>query len=311
MKEVAVEKRRIGVPLGLVFTLAGVVVAVLLSLLPFENVFWYRSAMLAYGLGSVVYIAYAILRDRLIGNIGTGILALGLLLNLTGMIRRSIESYQLGIFHPPWSNLFEALTFWSFIAGTVYIFIERRYGLRLIGAFVLPVIFFTSAFAIFKANHELQPLMPALRSYWLYLHVVTAFTGYAGFTVAFGGAVAYLIREHFEKYERVRRYFPSKEILDEITYKSIAIVFPIWTASIILGAAWANEAWGGYWSWDPKEVWSLIVWLFFGAYLHARQLMGWKGKRVAWMVVFGFVTVLICFFAINLYFPGLHSYATE
>ena len=310
MKEVAVE-RRIGVPSGLVLALAGVLLAGGLSLLPVDNVFWYRSAMLAYGLGSIVYIAYALLRDRIIGGIGTGVLSLGLLLNLTGMIRRSIESYQLGVFHPPWSNLFEALTFWSFIAGLVYLIIEKKYGLKLIGAFVLPVIFFTSAFAIFKANHEIQPLMPALRSYWLYLHVVTAFTGYAGFTVAFGGAVAYLIREYFGKYERVRRYLPSPEILDEVTYKSIAIVFPVWTASIILGAAWANEAWGGYWSWDPKEVWSLIVWLFFGAYLHARQLMGWRGKRVAWMVVAGFVTVLICFFAINLYFPGLHSYATE
>jgi ABC-type transport system involved in cytochrome c biogenesis permease subunit len=78
-----------------------------------------------------------------------------------------------------------------------------------------------------------------------------------------------------------------------------------------LGAAWANEAWGGYWSWDPKEVWSLIVWLFFGAYLHARQMLGWRGTKTAWMLVFGFITVLICFFAINLFFPGLHSYATD
>ena len=312
MKEVAVERRRVGVPLGLVFAVAGVVLAGLMSLLlPFENVFWYRSAMLVYGLGAIVYIAHAILRDRIIGSIATGVLSLGLILNLTGMIRRSIESYQMGIFHPPWSNLFEALTFWSFIAGSIYLLIERKYGLKIIGAFVLPVIFFTSAFAIFKASHQIQPLMPALRSYWLYIHVVTAFTGYAGFTVAFGGAVAYLVREYFEKHDRVRRFLPSKEVLDEVTYKAIAIVFPIWTASIILGAAWANEAWGGYWSWDPKEVWSLIVWLFFGAYLHARQLMGWRGKRVAWMVVAGFVTVLICFFAINLYFPGLHSYATE
>jgi cytochrome c-type biogenesis protein CcsB len=91
----------------------------------------------------------------------------------------------------------------------------------------------------------------------------------------------------------------------------VVVVFPIWTASIILGAAWANEAWGGYWSWDPKEVWSLIVWLFFGAYLHARQMLGWRGTKTAWVLVFGFITVLICFFAVNLFFPGLHSYATD
>ncbi|NPA41007.1 MAG: c-type cytochrome biogenesis protein CcsB [Aquificae bacterium] len=310
MKEVAVQKKRISLSTDILFVIGGVATAVFLSLLPYENTFWYKSAMLAYGLASLVYLSYLLIRERILGNVATGVLFLALTLNLTGMVRRSIESYQMGVFHPPWSNLFEALTFWSFIAGAVYLVIERRYGFKLIGAFVVPLLFFTSAFAIFKASHEITPLMPALRSYWLYLHVVTAFTGYAGFTVAFGGAVAYLIKEHF-KDKKFAKILPSKEVLDEITYKSIAIVFPIWTASIILGAAWANEAWGGYWSWDPKEVWSLIVWLFFGAYLHARQLMGWRGKRVAWMVVFGFITVLICFFAINLYFPGLHSYATE
>ncbi len=311
MKEIVVEKKRVALSTDLFLALGGVLLSVGLSLLPYENVFWYKSAMLAYGLAALVYLAYLLVRESILGRAATGILFLGLLLNLTGMIRRGIESYQMGVFHPPWSNLFEALTFWSFVAGSVYLLIERKYGFRLIGAFVVPLIFFTSAYAIFKASHDIQPLMPALRSYWLYIHVVAAFIGYAGFTVAFGGAVAYLIKEHFKDKSWAQRYLPSKEVLDEITYKSIAIVFPVWTASIILGAAWANEAWGGYWSWDPKEVWSLIVWLFFGAYLHARQLMGWRGKRVAWMVVFGFITVLICFFAINLYFPGLHSYATE
>ncbi len=311
MKEIAVEKKKLSLSSDVLVVIGGIIVSIVLSLFPYENIFWYKSAMLSYGLASLVYIAHALIRERILGIMATGVLFIGLVLNLIGMLRRAIESYQMGVFHPPWSNLFEALTFWSFIAGSVYLIIERKYGFKLIGALVVPLIFFTSAFAIFKANYEIQPLMPALRSYWLYIHVVTAFIGYAGFTVAFGGAVAYLTKEHFQDNRLVQRFLPSKEVLDEITYKSIAIVFPIWTASIILGAAWANEAWGGYWSWDPKEVWSLIVWLFFGAYLHARQLMGWKGKRVAWMVVFGFITVLICFFAINLYFPGLHSYATE
>ena len=311
MKEITVERKRVGIPADAFWGLGGVLLSIALSMLPFENVFWYKSAMLTYGLAALVYVAYLLIRESILGRAATGILFAGLLLNLTGMIRRGIESYQMGVFHPPWSNLFEALTFWSFVAGSLYLVIERKYGFRLIGAFVAPLIFFTSAYAIFKASHDIQPLMPALRSYWLYIHVVTAFIGYAGFTVAFGGALVYLIKEHFAQKGWAQKYLPSKEVLDEITYKSIAIVFPVWTASIILGAAWANEAWGGYWSWDPKEVWSLIVWLFFGAYLHARQLMGWRGKRVAWMVVFGFITVLICFFAINLYFPGLHSYATE
>jgi len=311
MREIEVDRGKIKVQGDLLAVLAGVALSVVLSLLPYENVLWYTSAMLTYGLASLLYIAYLLLRKGVLGRIATWVLFLGLLLNLTGMIRRGIESYKMGIFHPPWSNLFEALTFWSFVAGSVYLLIERKYGFKLIGAFVVPFIFLTSAYAVFKASSSIQPLMPALRSYWLYIHVVTAFVGYAGFTVAFGGALTYLLKEYLKEGSWIHRFLPSKEVLDEITYRSIAIVFPIWTASIILGAAWANEAWGGYWSWDPKEVWSLIVWLFFGAYLHARQLAGWRGKRVAWLVVFGFITVLICFFAINLYFPGLHSYATE
>ena len=290
-----------------IIALIGIVIAILLAFLGVDNTFWYKSATLLYALSSVMYISYPLFRNSLFAKVSTATLSLGLILNLTGMIRRSIQSYELGVFHPPWSNLFEALTFWSFIVGGIYLIIERRYGLRLLGAFVVPIAFFLSAFAVLKASKDITPLMPALRSYWLYLHVVTAFIGYAGFTVAFAGAVLYLLKERFPQ----TKLIPSQDLLEEITYKSIILVFPIWTASIILGSAWANEAWGGYWSWDPKEVWALIVWLFFGAYLHARQMLGWKGKRTAWMVVFGFITVLICFFAINLYFPGLHSYATD
>ncbi|MEZ0338242.1 MAG: c-type cytochrome biogenesis protein CcsB [Aquificaceae bacterium] len=277
-----------------------------LGFIKIDNTFWYKSATLAYALSSIIYLSTVLLRDRTIQRLASFSLFLGLMLNLAGMVRRTIQTYELGVPHPPWSNLFEALTFWSFLVGFIYLFLEKKYHIRLLGAIVVPVVFSLSAFAIFYASKEIVPLMPALRSYWLYLHVVTAFIGYAGFTVGFGGAVLYLLKDKFPNMP-----LPSKEVLDEITYKSIVIVFPIWTASIILGAAWANEAWGGYWSWDPKEVWALIVWLFFGAYLHARQMLGWKGKRTAWMVVFGFITVLICFFAVNLFFPGLHSYATD
>lgn len=305
MREVSFEKeggRSYGFLLWLSIGLAGV----LLGLLKVDNTFWYKSAMLAYGLASVIYLSTLLFRDRLVQNMATFALSVGLALNLAGMVRRTIQTYELGVPHPPWSNLFEALTFWSFVVGVLYLIIERKYGIRLLGALVVPIVFGLTAFAIFYASKEITPLVPALRSYWLYLHVVTAFAGYAGFTVGFAGAVFYLLKD---KYPNLA--LPSKELLDEITYKSIVIVFPVWTASIILGAAWANEAWGGYWSWDPKEVWSLIVWLFFGAYLHARQMLGWKGKRTAWMVVFGFITVLICFFAVNLFFPGMHSYATD
>jgi cytochrome c-type biogenesis protein CcsB len=306
MKEVSLKSGRSFALQGWLIPILGLLLSVILASLPYDNVFWYKSATLTYGLSAISYLAFLFLRERIIGNVATGILFLGLLLNLTGMIRRGWQTYEMGAFHPPWSNLFEALTFWSFIAGVIYLLLERKYGVKLLGALITPIIFGLSLFAITKANTEITPLMPALRSYWLYIHVITAFVGYAGFTVAFGGAVLYLLKAKYNL-----SFLPSLEVLDELSYKSVVIVFPIWTASIILGAAWANEAWGGYWSWDPKEVWSLIVWLFFGAYLHARQMLGWRGAKTAWMLVFGFITVLICFFAINLFFPGLHSYATD
>ncbi len=311
MKEVSIETKSSLLNSSWLWVIGACILSILLALLPPDNIFWYKSAFLVYGLTTILYLSTAILREKFLQKISTISFLFALTLNLTAMIKRSIESYQLGIFHPPWSNLFEALTFWSFIGGAFYLFLERKYGVRILGIFVLPAILGIYAFALFKANKDLTPLMPALRSYWLYFHVITAFFGYAGFTVAFGAAVGYLLKANFKNNRVIQKILPSENILDEITYKAIAISFPVWTASIILGAAWANEAWGGYWSWDPKEVWSLIVWLFFGAYLHARQLMGWRGNRVAWLAVFGFITVLICFFAINLYFPGLHSYAGE
>ncbi|WP_448588511.1 c-type cytochrome biogenesis protein CcsB [Thermocrinis sp.] len=307
MREVLVRDNTLSRQGFWIFLVFGFLFALLLSLLPYENTFWYKSATMLYALSAISYFFLFLTRERLLSHVSSGVLFLGLVLNLAGMIRRSIQTYEMGAFHPPWSNLFEALTFWSFLVGVIYLFLERKYGVRFLGALVAPVIFGLSFFAISKASSEITPLMPALRSYWLYLHVITAFVGYAGFTIAFGGAVLYLLKEKSQKFH----FLPSLDVLDEIAYKSVVIVFPIWTASIILGAVWANEAWGGYWSWDPKEVWSLIVWLFFGAYLHARQMLGWRGTKTAWVLVFGFISVLICFFAINLFFPGLHSYATD
>ncbi|MEN3034177.1 MAG: c-type cytochrome biogenesis protein CcsB [Aquificaceae bacterium] len=281
--------------LGPVFALTGA-----------DNVFWYKSAMALYALSALLFVVSAVFREKLLESVAFMSLYFGLGLNLAGMIRRGIQTFEMGAFHPPWSNLFEALTFWSFATGMIFLFLHQKYRINALGAFIVPIVFGFSAFAISYASSEITPLVPALRSYWLYFHVITAFTGYAGFTLAFGGALLLLFKKRYPSLA-----LPSQEVLDSFTYKAVVIVFPIWTASIMLGSIWANEAWGGYWSWDPKEVWSLIVWLFFGAYLHLRQILGWRGARSAWVVVFGFVSVLICFFAVNLFFPGLHSYATD
>ncbi len=330
----------------------------------FGNVLVFQISGAIYVLAAALYIVHTLLKNEKIGKLATLTTFTAWTVQTTGLFIRGIESYQLGIFHPPWSNLYESLMFFPWLAVAVYMFLEKEFKTKVIGTFVIPIVAFLIIWG-HKFNTEISPLVPALRSYWLYLHVLTSFIGYAGFTVAFGAAFAYLIKEnenskvkplhivgffvtlatliplgylvlngakdlktmflgvifisvlllfiYFSTYalKPISKYLPSKNLMSDITLKAVAISFPIWTAAIILGGAWANEAWGSYWSWDPKENWALIVWLFFAAYIHGRTIGKWQGKTAAWIVVAGFIMLLICYFGVNLYFPGLHSYATE
>jgi cytochrome c-type biogenesis protein CcsB len=168
------------------------------------------------------------------------------------------------------------------------------------------------AYASLNPN-DIQPLVPALKSNWLISHVVSCFVGYAAFAVSFGVSILYLFRARSEKRspkssESFWDFLPSSSALDEIGYKTIAIGFPLLTIGIVTGAFWANVAWGTYWSWDPKETWSLIVWLIYAAYLHARITRGWRGKRAAILSIVGFIATLFCYLGVNLILSGLHSY---
>ena len=143
------------------------------------------------------------------------------------------------------------------------------------------------------------------------IHVPMTFVGYGSFAVACGAGMAYLVRERLEMRgakASLLAVFPSLDQLDQLAYKAVAIGFPAFTLATILGAAWAAEAWGGYWSWDPKETWALIVWLVYGAYLHVRVSHGWKGHALAWWTVAGFLVTVFCFIGVNMYLSGLHSY---
>jgi len=351
---------------GAILTL--VVGAVSLSILSgkVSNVLIFQIAGFVYGLSALMYIFQFFFKNEKIGKVGTLLAFVGWLTETVGLFVRGLESYQMGIFHPPWTNLYESLMFFTWLSVGLYLYIEKEYKTRAIGTFFMPIVAFLVIWG-HKFNTDINPLVPALRSYWLYLHVLASFVGYAGFTVAFGASFAYLIKESFNKnkpaevihylgfvatlllsvifgyltltgakdiktmffgvifilsllgfaffsvyvLKPVGKVLPSEGLLSEIAFKAVAISFPIWTASIMLGGAWANEAWGSYWSWDPKETWALIVWLFFAAYIHGRTIGKWKGTTSAWIVVAGFVMLLICYFGVNLYFPGLHSYATE
>ncbi|MCX8012217.1 MAG: c-type cytochrome biogenesis protein CcsB, partial [Desulfobacterota bacterium] len=155
-------------------------------------------------------------------------------------------------------------------------------------------------------SNEIQPLVPALQSNWLTYHVITCFLGYAAFAVSFGVSIMFLIKANSKGGIGI---LPDQAVLDEINYKAISFGFPMLTLGIITGAVWANYAWGSYWSWDPKETWSLITWLFYAAFLHARYTRGWGGRKTAILSIIGFLAVIFTYFGVNLLLSGLHSYA--
>ncbi len=266
-----------------------------------------------YGLAALLYIAHWLFKRPLPGKLATWTAIIGALGNTAGIILRWVESYRLGVGHAPLSNMYESLIFFSWTIIIVYLFIERRYKNRIIGAFATPFAFLAMAYASLSPNinDRIQPLIPALKSNWLIAHVITCFLGYAGFAVAFGINFMYLLKARdAEKKSRWLDHFPDTDVLDELTYQVIMFGFLFLSIGIITGAVWANSAWGSYWSWDPKETWSLITWFIYATLLHARLMRGWHGKRIAYLSILGFMAVLFTYFGVNL-LPGLHSYATN
>ena len=260
---------------------------------------------------AIFYIFKMVTGKEFWGSLASIIAFIGLIAQTVGLILRWLESYKMGIGHAPLSNFYESLIFFSWTIVLLYLIIEWRIKSRNLGAFVIPFAFFSMAFASFSpnVNARIQPLIPALQSNWLISHVITCFFGYAALTIACGLGFMYLLKG-LEKGERPRLFFrllPVREIVDELTYHSVVIGFIFLTLGIITGSVWAYSAWGSYWSWDPKETWSLITWLIYAAMLHSRFVHGWRGKRMAIMSIIGFASVLFTYFGVN-YLPGLHSY---
>jgi len=262
--------------------------------------------------GSAVFYIFKMVTGREFwGSLASIIAFIGLIAETVGIILRWFESYKMGIGHAPLSNLYESLIFFSWTIVLLYLIIEWRIKSRNLGAFVIPFAFFSMAFASFSpnVNARIQPLIPALQSNWLISHVITCFFGYAALTIACGLGFMYLLKG-LEKGGKPRLFFrllPGREIVDELTYHSVVIGFIFLTLGIITGSVWAYSAWGSYWSWDPKETWSLITWFIYAAMLHSRFVRGWRGKRMAIMSIIGFASVLFTYFGVN-YLPGLHSY---
>jgi cytochrome c-type biogenesis protein CcsB len=278
--------------------------SLLLSIVTFTYLF----AALCYGVSWLF-------RQEIVGKVASLISWGGLGLLTAGLILRWVESYRLGIGHAPLSNFYESLVFGAWSVVLIYLIMEIRYKNRALGVFPIAVAFLALAYASFSPSVEskIQPLIPALKSNWLIVHVITCFLGYAAFAVACGLGMLYLAKRVKQQSGNpdsgVLQLVPGTQTLDELIYQNVVFGFLLLSLGIITGAVWANSAWGNYWSWDPKETWSLITWLVYALMLHARMVRGWHGRRIAWLSIIGFICVLFTYFGVNFLLSGLHSYA--
>ncbi|BCO09572.1 c-type cytochrome biogenesis protein CcsB [Desulfolithobacter dissulfuricans] len=269
---------------------------------------------LAYLLSSAFYIALFVFKNRKLGTIGLAITVIGWFCQTAGLGLRWYESYQMGIGHAPLTNMYESLVFFAWCVVPFYIYMELKFKTSVIGTFAMPFAFVAMAYASFAKgiNQEISPLIPALQSNWLIAHVVTCFIGYGAFAVAGGLGMMYLLKKSAIRRslsaDSLTGSLPDLKVIDDMTHKTIVFGFLWLSAGIITGAVWANEAWGTYWSWDPKETWSLITWFIYASTLHARFTRGWSGSRIAWLSILGFIAVFFTYFGVNFWLSGLHSY---
>ncbi|MDO8484897.1 MAG: cytochrome c biogenesis protein CcsA [Candidatus Limnocylindrales bacterium] len=233
-----------------------------------------------------------------LGAYGTLLVYLALAFLTASLVFRTIATG-----HGPFANMYEFSIAFAWGTLAMYAYFERRYHERALGLVALPIALALLLYAM-TIPATIDPLVPALQNNLLLsVHVAVAVVAYGTFSVAFAAAILYLVRG-----EDGRRGLPSRELLDEISYKAVVIGFPFLTLTIVLGAVWAEVAWGTYWSWDPKETASLVTWLIYGSYLHARVVRGWRGERAASLLLLGFAATLFTYFG-NLFFGGLHSYS--
>lgn len=220
---------------------------------------------------------------------------------------------------PPYANMWEFTVGFGWGIVLFHALFELRFRMlggegsagagaaaAMVGAVLLPVAFTMFAFALAYFPSEISPLVPALQANRILgAHVATMMLSYAMLAVSFGAAVLFLIQNGERRFARL----PAGDTLEEIGNRAVLIGFPMLTLGIALGAYWAQDAWGRYWGWDPKETSAAVTWLIYAGYLHARNLRGWKGRGSAWVLVVGFAAVLFTYFAVNLWVSGLHSYS--
>ncbi|MBR6528046.1 MAG: c-type cytochrome biogenesis protein CcsB [Lachnospiraceae bacterium] len=263
----------------------------------------FTAAVMAYLIATVLYFIFFSMKKEWAGKWAGQVMVLGFAVHTLALVVRGVGAGRL-----PLTNQYEFATSFAWGIALCYLFFMKKYGFRAMGVFVAPVVFLIIGYAAMQSR-EVNELMPALQSNWLSIHVSTAIISYGSFGVAFGVSMLYLFRGKMAEDEFRRKELPELERLDLISYRAISLGFLFLTLVIVTGAIWAERAWGRYWSWDPKETWSLITWIIYALYLHMRLTKGWRGKKAAWFAVIGFVCVVFTYIGVNTLLPGLHSYA--
>ncbi|MGH3471820.1 MAG: c-type cytochrome biogenesis protein CcsB [Nocardioidaceae bacterium] len=252
-------------------------------------------------------------RSDRFGRIGLSLTVLGTLVLVVGVVFRGFAASRV-----PWGNMYEFSTTGCVAVAAAYLFLVRRYAVRWLGIAVTSFLVIVLGIAVVIFYRPVSPLVPALHSYWLAIHVSAAAIAGGAYTVGALASVLYLMRRRAENRVAAdpqipRNGFiwrtPPAETVDRVAYRVIAFAFPVWTFAVMAGAIWAQYAWGRFWGWDPKEVWAFITWVAYAAYLHARATAGWQGKAAAYVCLLGYSTFLFNFIGINLFGSGLHSYA--
>jgi len=296
----------------------------------------FNVALFAYIAGMIGYFYYLAFRRQLAWRAASVAAFLGLSAHTVSVVSRGVAAGRV-----PWGNMYEYSSLLALLVVGGYLFVvEGVFKVRVLGGFVLAFSVLTMAIAVMFLYVGPGPLVPALNSYWIKIHVVAAITGSSLFALGSIVTILYLAKDRRERRSAAtvpimggsvdlddapphfesgadepaggasrRGILPSAAVLDRVAYRTIAFAFPIWTFAVIAGAIWAEQAWGRYWGWDPKETWSFITWVVFAGYLHARATSGWRGRRAAVIALVGFASLLVTYYAVNLWIVGLHSYA--
>ena len=277
-------------------------------MMPTMDVHLFYLAFICYGVSMIVYFLTFWKRTGILASAGNVILLAGFGFQLAGLIFRGITARFM-----PITNIYESLNFFSAAIVLAYLIVEHRFHNRAFGVFILPVVFILMAFSSLPTTpKDIVPLIPALQSQWLVWHVVLSFIGEAAFAVAFGSGIMYLLRERAAAGSFAARTFPDARTLDLVTYRAVAIGFPIFTlGALVFGAVWAKYAWGDYWTWDPKETWAFLTWGIYLTYIHLACYRPLSRRSAFALMAGGFAVLLMCWFGLNYLSVGgasVHTY---